>query len=190
MLISLSFRLQIARKSHIPRAPATNTSVTSTKSSPPGISNQSSNPEYSAIADVNQETQRGPKRELDSTSSSTAGGGRDSSLLIAYDGRETGVISSSSTPSCGQALPMSLLHQLRRAPSTHSSPCRVSRSGKRVVRALSSNATSVDATAQSRARPRVVFSGIQPTGIPHVRTGCALYKSSRAHGFYRSLETS
>ncbi|KAH9890499.1 tryptophanyl-tRNA synthetase, partial [Cubamyces lactineus] len=63
---------------------------------------------------------------------------------------------------------MSLLHQLRRAPSALSSTCRVSHSGKRVARALSSNATSANATAESRPRPRVVFSGIQPTGIPHL----------------------
>ncbi|KAI0333124.1 tryptophanyl-tRNA synthetase [Cubamyces sp. BRFM 1775] len=63
---------------------------------------------------------------------------------------------------------MSLLHQLRRAPSTLFPACRVSHSVKRVARALSSNAGPSDAAARSRARPRVVFSGIQPTGIPHL----------------------
>ncbi|OSD02128.1 tryptophanyl-tRNA synthetase [Trametes coccinea BRFM310] len=62
---------------------------------------------------------------------------------------------------------MSFLHQqLRRAPTSILTPCRVCRS--RVTRGFKSSAVALDKTTETGSRPRVVFSGIQPTGIPHL----------------------
>ncbi|KAI0781518.1 hypothetical protein BD413DRAFT_505955 [Trametes elegans] len=61
---------------------------------------------------------------------------------------------------------MSLLHnQLRRTSSSLSALCRSAHSSGRLVRRLGTGAV---AREQPRASPRVVFSGIQPTGLPHL----------------------
>ncbi|KAI0373144.1 tryptophanyl-tRNA synthetase [Pilatotrama ljubarskyi] len=63
----------------------------------------------------------------------------------------------------------SLLHQqLQCTTARVSAACRVSHSARRVARTFTSSAAVRDETAEPRARPRVVFSGIQPTGIPHL----------------------
>lgn len=66
---------------------------------------------------------------------------------------------------------MSLLHrQLQRRATLAASSCRATRSGTGIARGLGNSAVSSNpASQESRARPRVVFSGIQPTGTPHVR---------------------
>ncbi|KAI8974252.1 tRNA synthetases class I-domain-containing protein [Trametes punicea] len=61
-----------------------------------------------------------------------------------------------------------LHHQLRRTPTFASSACRASHSSKRVMRGLRCRPFASSAASESGARPRVVFSGIQPTGIPHL----------------------
>ncbi|KAL1947180.1 hypothetical protein VTO73DRAFT_14141 [Trametes versicolor] len=65
---------------------------------------------------------------------------------------------------------MSLLHrQLQRRATLVASSCRATRSGKGIARGLSSSAAPPDSAPQDTcARPRVVFSGIQPTGTPHL----------------------
>ena len=64
----------------------------------------------------------------------------------------------------------SVYQHLRRAPSLLSSTCRTAHSTRLPLRGLSSTPVTYSESAQeARARPRVVFSGIQPTGIPHVR---------------------
>ncbi|KAI0713690.1 tryptophanyl-tRNA synthetase [Earliella scabrosa] len=61
---------------------------------------------------------------------------------------------------------MSFLNQhVRRASSILSSTCRASHSRRIATRGLSVAHGDVQ---EARARPRVVFSGIQPTGIPHL----------------------
>ncbi|KAI0823861.1 tryptophanyl-tRNA synthetase [Trametes gibbosa] len=64
---------------------------------------------------------------------------------------------------------MSPLHrQLQHRLTTLSSPCRISRGSKSLVRGFQIGAAPHDQAAERRARPRVVFSGIQPTGTPHL----------------------
>ena len=71
---------------------------------------------------------------------------------------------------CGRALSMSSVYQhLRRAPSLLSSTCRTAHSTRLALRELSSTPVTYSELQEARARPRVVFSGIQPTGLPHVR---------------------
>ncbi|KAI0695106.1 tryptophanyl-tRNA synthetase [Cerioporus squamosus] len=59
-------------------------------------------------------------------------------------------------------------HYLRRAPSLLSSTCRAAHSSRIVARGVSSTSVASSEPQEARARPRVVFSGIQPTGIPHL----------------------
>ncbi|KAI0628811.1 tryptophanyl-tRNA synthetase [Trametes polyzona] len=62
-----------------------------------------------------------------------------------------------------------VLHrQLQRRATLASSSCRAFRNKTSSPRGLCSSAVSRDQTTASRARPRVVFSGIQPTGTPHL----------------------
>ncbi|CDO71913.1 hypothetical protein BN946_scf184940.g60 [Trametes cinnabarina] len=86
--------------------------------------------------------------------------------MIATTARER---DDSSVGAMSRALLMSLLHQqLRRAPEAIHNSCRVAHSSKRIVRGIQNSAVALDVMAESHARPRIVFSGIQPTGIPHL----------------------
>ena len=68
---------------------------------------------------------------------------------------------------------MSFLRQhLRRATLSFSLPCTPYHSQKQSLRTISTTYVAHSASTELRARPRVVFSGIQPTGIPHV---CSLF---------------
>ena len=73
---------------------------------------------------------------------------------------------------------MSLLrHHLRRPPSVPSFfySCRAPHSPPGyLARGLSTSLVARNESHPSHAQPRVVFSGIQPTGIPHVRSMLAL----------------
>ncbi|KAI0668347.1 tryptophanyl-tRNA synthetase [Trametes maxima] len=64
---------------------------------------------------------------------------------------------------------MSLLYQqLRRASSSTASTCRASHSRNIAARGLRVSAVARDEKTAPHASPRVVFSGIQPTGLPHL----------------------
>ncbi|EJF56291.1 tryptophanyl-tRNA synthetase [Dichomitus squalens LYAD-421 SS1] len=64
---------------------------------------------------------------------------------------------------------MSLFHQhLRRAPAALSSAWRSLHSRHTVARGIITTSVAHNESQEVRARPRVVFSGIQPTGIPHI----------------------
>ncbi|TFK85368.1 tryptophanyl-tRNA synthetase [Polyporus arcularius HHB13444] len=59
-------------------------------------------------------------------------------------------------------------HHLTRTPSLLSSICRAAHSTRIVARGVSSTRIASGEHQEARARPRVVFSGIQPTGTPHL----------------------